>query len=193
MRWHGVKKAHGVSGVIALAVMILASVCTAHGAVAAQASGTPASRPAWRADIAKILAPGKGCFTATFPALEWQKAACVRTPSYPQPPRHGARPFTVGNNDDVAAQVPAGSHISTAIGSFDSVTGVTSESGPIGNTGPALLQIDEAKQVCRRCPVMEPCLEWAVESGQDAGVWGGMSEDERRAYKRRSARVRVRA
>jgi WhiB family transcriptional regulator, redox-sensing transcriptional regulator len=64
---------------------------------------------------------------------------------------------------------------------------------PIGNTGPALLQIDEAKQVCRRCPVMEPCLQWAVESGQDAGVWGGMSEDERRAYKRRVARVRVRA
>jgi WhiB family redox-sensing transcriptional regulator len=64
---------------------------------------------------------------------------------------------------------------------------------PIGNTGPALLQIDEAKQVCHRCPVMEPCLEWAVESGQDAGVWGGMSEDERRAYKRRAARIRVRA
>ena len=52
---------------------------------------------------------------------------------------------------------------------------------PIGNTGPALLQIDEAKQVCHRCPVVEDCLQWALESGQDAGVWGGMSEDERRA------------
>src|ERR1022692_3682909 len=60
---------------------------------------------------------------------------------------------------------------------------------PIGNTGPALLQIDEARQVCRRCPVMEPCLEWAIDSGQDAGVWGGLSEDERRALKRRGARV----
>ena len=40
---------------------------------------------------------------------------------------------------------------------------------------------------------MEPCLEWAVERGQDAGVWGGLSEDERRAYKRRTQRVRVRA
>src|SRR6476661_4617672 len=59
---------------------------------------------------------------------------------------------------------------------------------PIGNTGPALLQIDEAKQVCRRCPVVEPCLQWALESGQDAGVWGGLSEDERRALKRRTAR-----
>ena len=63
---------------------------------------------------------------------------------------------------------------------------------PIGNTGPALLQIDEAKQVCGRCAVQEPCLQWAVESGQDAGVWGGMSEDERRAYKRRVVRARAR-
>ena len=64
---------------------------------------------------------------------------------------------------------------------------------PIGNTGPALLQIDEAKTVCRRCPVMDSCLQWALESGQDSGVWGGMSEDERRAYKRRLGRVRARA
>ncbi|AXK31500.1 WhiB family transcriptional regulator [Streptomyces abyssalis] len=63
---------------------------------------------------------------------------------------------------------------------------------PIGNTGPALLQIEEAKAVCRRCPVMEQCLQWALESGQDSGVWGGLSEDERRAMKRRAARNRAR-
>jgi WhiB family redox-sensing transcriptional regulator len=57
---------------------------------------------------------------------------------------------------------------------------------PIGNTGPALLQIEEAKEVCHRCKVMAPCLQWALESGQDAGVWGGLSEDERRAAKRRN-------
>ena len=57
---------------------------------------------------------------------------------------------------------------------------------PIGNTGPALLQIEEAKYVCRRCPVSESCLRWALDSGQDAGVWGGTSEDERRALKRRA-------
>ena len=33
---------------------------------------------------------------------------------------------------------------------------------------------------------------WALESGQDAGVWGGLSEDERRALKRRAARNRAR-
>lgn len=63
---------------------------------------------------------------------------------------------------------------------------------PIGNTGLALLQIEEAKAVCRRCPVMEQCLQWALESGQDFGVWGGLSEDERRAMKRRAARNRAR-
>lgn len=63
---------------------------------------------------------------------------------------------------------------------------------PVGTSGPALLQIAEAKTVCRRCPVVTECLTWALESGQDAGVWGGMSEDERRALKRRNARTRAR-
>jgi WhiB family redox-sensing transcriptional regulator len=54
---------------------------------------------------------------------------------------------------------------------------------PIGNVGPALVQIGQAKQVCARCPVRVPCLEWALESGQEAGVWGGTSEDERRALR----------
>jgi WhiB family redox-sensing transcriptional regulator len=63
---------------------------------------------------------------------------------------------------------------------------------PIGNTGPAILQIEEAKAVCRRCKVIEPCLKWALETGQDSGVWGGTSEDERRAIKRRAQRARAR-
>jgi WhiB family transcriptional regulator, redox-sensing transcriptional regulator len=63
---------------------------------------------------------------------------------------------------------------------------------PIGNTGPAILQIHDAKDVCRRCEVVTKCLQWALESGQDVGVWGGTSEDERRAMKRRAARARSR-
>jgi WhiB family redox-sensing transcriptional regulator len=63
---------------------------------------------------------------------------------------------------------------------------------PIGNSGPALLQIEDAKDVCRRCDVIDQCLQWALESGQDVGVWGGMSEDERRALKRRAKRARSR-
>lgn len=59
---------------------------------------------------------------------------------------------------------------------------------PNGNTGPALLQIEEAKAVCRHCPAVEWCLQWALETGQDSGVWGGLSEDERRVLRRRTAR-----
>jgi WhiB family redox-sensing transcriptional regulator len=64
---------------------------------------------------------------------------------------------------------------------------------PIGNSGPALDQIEEAKVICRRCEVIEPCLKWAIEFRQDAGVWGGLSADERRALKRRTARARLTA
>lgn len=63
---------------------------------------------------------------------------------------------------------------------------------PVGNTGPALLQIEAAKAVCGRCAVAQTCLRWAVDSGQDAGVWGGLSEDERRARQRRQTRARRR-
>ena len=62
---------------------------------------------------------------------------------------------------------------------------------PVGSTGPALLQIEEAKTVCGRCEVSEPCPKWAIDQGQDAGVWGGLSDDERRALKRRNARARL--
>ncbi|MFI6937598.1 WhiB family transcriptional regulator [Streptomyces sp. NPDC050287] len=63
---------------------------------------------------------------------------------------------------------------------------------PIGNSGPTLLQVEEAKALCRVCPVREKCRQWALGSGQDAGVWGGLSEEERRAMKRRAPRNRSR-
>ncbi|MCX2924000.1 WhiB family transcriptional regulator [Streptomyces sp. NEAU-W12] len=56
---------------------------------------------------------------------------------------------------------------------------------PIGTSGPALLQTEQAKAVCRHCPVQQQCLDWAMESGQSLGVWGGTSETERSALKRR--------
>jgi WhiB family redox-sensing transcriptional regulator len=59
---------------------------------------------------------------------------------------------------------------------------------PIGDTGPALRQAEEAKAVCRRCPVMDQCLTWALTTGQDHGVWGGTSEADRRSARRRAQR-----
>jgi WhiB family redox-sensing transcriptional regulator len=41
-----------------------------------------------------------------------------------------------------------------------------------------------AKLVCARCPVRPECLEYALESGERFGVWGGLSERERRQLRR---------
>lgn len=58
---------------------------------------------------------------------------------------------------------------------------------PIGTTGQALLQIAKAKSVCYQCPVTVECLEFALETNQDTGIWGGNSEEERRQMRRTAA------
>ena len=40
-----------------------------------------------------------------------------------------------------------------------------------------------AKKVCMACEVRTDCLEWAIATDQRFGVWGGMSERERRKIK----------
>jgi WhiB family transcriptional regulator, redox-sensing transcriptional regulator len=57
---------------------------------------------------------------------------------------------------------------------------------PVGTSGPALRQIAEAKKVCRRCPVQKECLAYALDAGLADGVYGGMSEDQRRALSRKN-------
>ena len=37
-----------------------------------------------------------------------------------------------------------------------------------------------ARQVCARCPVRQPCLEYALSNRITSGIWGGMTERERR-------------
>lgn len=45
-----------------------------------------------------------------------------------------------------------------------------------------------AKSHCLRCPVRQTCLDWAMET-KPAGVWGGMTDDERRKIARVTPRV----
>jgi WhiB family transcriptional regulator, redox-sensing transcriptional regulator len=42
----------------------------------------------------------------------------------------------------------------------------------------------EAKKVCRACEVRAECLEYALEHDERFGIWGGLSERERRRLKR---------
>jgi WhiB family redox-sensing transcriptional regulator len=49
-----------------------------------------------------------------------------------------------------------------------------------GNRSPA-----KAKAICRRCPVKAECLSAAFENDERFGIWGGMTEKERRALQRR--------
>jgi WhiB family redox-sensing transcriptional regulator len=56
---------------------------------------------------------------------------------------------------------------------------------PSGTAGPALAQQDQARQICRSCPVRLVCLEWAIDVGADHGIWGGLTEQERQSLRRR--------
>ena len=48
----------------------------------------------------------------------------------------------------------------------------------------------EAKEVCRGCVVREQCLEYALANGEKFGIWGGLSERERRRIRRQRALAR---
>jgi WhiB family redox-sensing transcriptional regulator len=55
---------------------------------------------------------------------------------------------------------------------------------PVGNTGPALEQIEKAIAVCRTCLAQTVCLEYALKTNQDNGIWGGTTEEERRQIRK---------
>ena len=57
---------------------------------------------------------------------------------------------------------------------------------PVGEAEPARLQALAAKAVCAACSVNASCLAWALQTGQETGIWGGLDEVERRALRRRS-------
>ena len=61
---------------------------------------------------------------------------------------------------------------------------------PVGTTGPAIVQIENAKAVCRQCDAQAECLEYAIATNQDSGIWGGTSEEERRKLRKRHAAQR---
>lgn len=60
---------------------------------------------------------------------------------------------------------------------------------PIGTSGIHQVQVEAAKAVCDRCPARPACLEWAVDNPSVEGIWGGLTDGERRNYRRRQHRA----
>ena len=56
---------------------------------------------------------------------------------------------------------------------------------PVGETGLGGTQIAMAKRICIGCPVRQECLDYALVSNQRFGIWGGLTEEERRPVRRR--------
>lgn len=54
-------------------------------------------------------------------------------------------------------------------------------------------QAQAAKAICRECPARLECLNWAVETAQPYGIWGGATNEERRRMRRNRTRTRSQA
>lgn len=61
---------------------------------------------------------------------------------------------------------------------------------PISDKGRAREDVDRARAVCARCQVRSACLAYAVATRQRHGIWGGLTEDERRALWADGVRLR---
>jgi WhiB family redox-sensing transcriptional regulator len=55
---------------------------------------------------------------------------------------------------------------------------------PARASSPTEAQLQSAKDICALCPVREECLQYALSNDEQFGIWGGLSEEERRALRR---------
>jgi hypothetical protein len=124
----------------------------------------------WRRGMARVPLPKKGCFTSSYPSTQWQEIPCVTAPARPYPPARGPRPDTIGNGNDASAQVTG--LISEAVGSFDSVTGVTSVTDPNGTSGFSL-QLNTSfftTTACNGSANPSACLGWQQFVYSNSGI-----------------------
>jgi hypothetical protein len=179
----------------AFAVLTLLLVLggTSSGADKTPAQTADAGKPTdveletWRQKILHTPQPRKGCFTATYPDPAWREVPCSTEPMKIQLPKRGGglRPAVVGNGTDFLAQVTG--HISEAEGSFENVTGVTSETQTYTDTSttPATVTIEPngyglqlntdffTTSACSSSPNPATCLGWEqfiVSSFGGAGI-----------------------
>jgi WhiB family redox-sensing transcriptional regulator len=62
---------------------------------------------------------------------------------------------------------------------------------PISAAGRSQAETSRARAVCHRCAVREDCLDYAMATGQQYGIWGGLTEDERQRLQTTAARLTI--
>jgi hypothetical protein len=131
-----------------LAVLALFGVTIAGGQSLVQAAFASQAAPAghvslttvqWRQTLKDHRQPGAGCFTASYPEVQWRATPCKVAPKAPFEPPHDSvsgRPDTVGNGNDYSAAVPG--LISSATASFAGVSSGITEEGQYNDSGPPI-------------------------------------------------------
>jgi hypothetical protein len=144
----------------------------ASGAAGADAQAPASTRPqptavqleSWRKSILKAPRATVGCFAADYPDKQWHEVPCGKPNGklyYPKPGGMTRTEQVGGHGTDFSAQVTG--HISQAEGSFDSVTGVSSESNSNGIANSYSLQLNTnhllKEKACSTAPDSN-CFGW---------------------------------
>ena len=117
-----------------------AALAASAGAISLMLFGASASASAgaspvktksqWQAAMAQVPAPGRGCYNASYPKLQWHAVTCVTARNW------RLAPSTVGNGVDYSAQVSG--TLTRATGTFKDVSSGISEKGQVDATGPKI-------------------------------------------------------
>ena len=123
----------------------------------------------WRETIARTSVPHEGCFQAEFPTAVWVETGCSVAPDKVYVPHGHGGPQTVGNGVDYAATVS--NLISSAVGTFPTVTGVTSERD--GGSNVYSIQLNSNFMSTAACNGHSGCLAWEqfVYSSQETAAF----------------------
>jgi hypothetical protein len=158
-------------GLVAAVLMAVAGFATASFAQAADSAeadrAEAQAKETWKEIIHSKQAPRAGCFEASYPSTEWVEVECMAPSAYRS--ALPSRLDVLGNGADYVAQAPSGHLFSKVVGSFPSVTGVTSEKsvgvaafGGGGILGPNeyTLQINTNFFHSAACGNFTSCIAW---------------------------------
>ena len=127
---------------LAIVLIIFISVLWTQGLPVTIGQSATTTRPdyhSWRKTLHRLHTPLRGCFTATYPSTAWQSTGCVTAPLVPLEPK---APLTVGAGVDGVAYSGSGTLIGSSTGSFQSITGMTSETDSLQGSNYYSLQIN---------------------------------------------------